>query len=58
MSNGAGSGPSGIITRTYKAGSIIYFENDKSEYIYILKAGKVVLTSIKLDTSTCLPVPL
>ncbi len=50
MSNGAGSGPSGIITRTYKAGSIIYFENDKSEYIYILKAGKVVLTSIKLDT--------
>ncbi|MBN1498029.1 MAG: cyclic nucleotide-binding domain-containing protein [Spirochaetes bacterium] len=50
MSNGAGSGPSGIITRTYKAGSIIYFENDKSEYIYILKAGKVVLTSLKLDT--------
>jgi tetratricopeptide (TPR) repeat protein len=50
MSNGAGSGPSGIITRTYKAGSIIYFENDKSEYIYILKAGKVVLTTTKLDT--------
>ncbi|OHD65702.1 MAG: hypothetical protein A2176_13795 [Spirochaetes bacterium RBG_13_51_14] len=49
MSNGAG-GPSGIITRTYKAGSIIYFENDKSEYIYILKSGKVVLTSLKLDT--------
>ena len=50
MSNGAGSGPSGIITRTYKAGSIIYFENDKSEYIYILKGGKVVLTTTKLDT--------
>ncbi len=50
MSNGAGSGPSGIITRTYKSGSIIYFENDKSEYIYILKAGKVVLTTTKLDT--------
>jgi tetratricopeptide (TPR) repeat protein len=50
MSNGAGSGPSGIITRSYKAGSIIYFENDKSEYIYILKAGKVVLTTTKLDT--------
>lgn len=50
MSNGAASGPSGIITRTYKSGSIIYFENDKSEYIYILKAGKVFLTSIKLDT--------
>ena len=50
MSNGASSGPSGIITRTYKSGSIIYFENDKSEYVYILKAGKVFLTSIKLDT--------
>src|SRR4030042_329283 len=50
MSNGAGSGPSGIITRTYKSGSIIYFENDKSEYIYILKGGKVVLTTTKLDT--------
>jgi tetratricopeptide (TPR) repeat protein len=49
MSNGAG-GPSGIITRTYKSGSIIYFEGDKSEYIYILKAGKVFLTTIKLDT--------
>jgi tetratricopeptide (TPR) repeat protein len=49
MSNSAG-GPSGIITRTYKSGSIIYFENDKSEYIYILKAGKVFLTTVKLDT--------
>lgn len=49
MTNTAG-GPSGIITRTYKSGSIIYFENDKSEYIYILKSGKVVLTSLKLDT--------
>lgn len=45
MSNG-----SGIITRTYKSGSIIYFENDKSDYIYVLKAGRVVLTSRKLDT--------
>jgi tetratricopeptide (TPR) repeat protein len=50
MSNGASSGPSGVITRTYKSGSIIYFEGDKSEYIYILKSGKVVLTSLKLDT--------
>ncbi len=49
MSNGAG-GPSGIITRAYKSGSIIYFEGDKSEYIYILKSGKVFLTTIKLDT--------
>jgi len=50
MSNGTASGPSGIITRSYKPGSIIYFEGDKSEYVYILKSGKVVLTSIKLDT--------
>src|SRR5271157_2824716 len=50
MSNGAASGPSGVITRSYKSGSIIYFEGDKSEYIYILKSGKVVLTSLKLDT--------
>jgi tetratricopeptide (TPR) repeat protein len=50
MPNGASSGPSGIITRSYKPGSIIYFDGDKSDYIYILKAGKIVLTSIKLDT--------
>ena len=50
MTNGASAGPSGVITRTYKPGSIIYFEGDKSDYIYILKSGKVVLTSIKLDT--------
>ncbi len=41
---------SGIITRGYKSGSIIYFENDKSEYIYILKSGRVILTYIKIDT--------
>jgi CRP-like cAMP-binding protein len=39
-----------MITRRYKHGSIVYFENDKSEYIYILKSGRVILTSIKLDT--------
>jgi CRP-like cAMP-binding protein len=50
MPNGASSGPSGIITRSYKPGSIIYFEGDKSDYIFILKSGKIVLTSIKLDT--------
>lgn len=48
MSNGS-SPVSGIITRRYKTGSIIYFENDKSEYIYILKEGKVVLTSTKVE---------
>ncbi len=49
MANGK-SGSGGIMTRTYKSGSIIYFEGDKSEYVYILKSGRVFLTSIKLDT--------
>jgi len=40
----------GIITRGYKSGSIIYFENDRSEYIYILKSGRVLLTYTKIDT--------
>ncbi len=40
----------GIIPRKYKSGSIIYFEGDKSEYIYILKNGRVILTSVKLDS--------
>lgn len=40
-----------IVTRTYKSGSIIYFEGDKSEYIYILKGGRVILTSLKLDSN-------
>ncbi|HPS56793.1 MAG TPA: cyclic nucleotide-binding domain-containing protein [Spirochaetota bacterium] len=38
------------MTRVYKPGSIIYFENDKSEYIYILKSGRVILTYTKIDT--------
>lgn len=46
----AGGMQSGIITRVYKSGSIIYFENDKSEYIYILKSGRVWLTYTKIDT--------
>lgn len=40
-----------IVTRNYKSGSIIYFEGDKSEYIYILKGGRIILTSIKLDSN-------
>ncbi len=48
----ASSKSSGIITRTYKPGSIIYFAGDKSENIYILKSGRVILTSTKLDTGT------
>ncbi|HSV96791.1 MAG TPA: cyclic nucleotide-binding domain-containing protein [Spirochaetota bacterium] len=50
MSNGAMGQTSGIVTRRYKHGSIVYFENDKSEYIYILKGGRVILTSLKVDT--------
>ena len=45
-----GSLQGGIMTRAYKPGSIIYFENDKSEYIYILKSGRVILTYTKIDT--------
>lgn len=41
---------SGITTRTFKSGSIIYFEGDRSDNIFILKAGRVILTSIRLDT--------
>lgn len=48
MANGTGA--SGIAPRTYKSGSIIYFEGDKSEYIYVLKLGRVVLTSIKPES--------
>lgn len=43
-------GTTGIVTRSYKSGSIIYFEGDRSEYIYVLKSGRVILTSVKLDT--------
>ncbi len=50
MSNGANKPAMNIITRSYKHGSIIYFEGDRSDVIYILKAGKVVLTSVKVDT--------
>ena len=46
----AGNTVAGITTRTYKSGSIIYFDGDRSDNIYILKSGKVFLTSIKLDT--------
>ncbi|HOP64608.1 MAG TPA: cyclic nucleotide-binding domain-containing protein [Spirochaetota bacterium] len=47
MSNGI---QGGITTRSYKSGSIIYFEGDKSEYVYILKSGRVILTYVKIDT--------
>lgn len=37
--------------RNYKEGSVIYFEGDKSEEIYILKSGRVILISAALDTN-------
>lgn len=43
-------GMAGVVTRSYKAGSIVYFEGDKSEYIYILKAGRIRLTYIRPET--------
>jgi tetratricopeptide (TPR) repeat protein len=49
MSNGEMKPSSGITTRSYKGGSIIYFENDRSEFIYILKQGRVLLTSKKVE---------
>ncbi len=50
MSNGANKPAANIITRNYKHGSIIYFEGDRSDVIYILKGGRVLLTSLKIDT--------
>ncbi len=39
---------SGPILRNYKNGSIVYFEKDKAEDIYVLHAGRVILTSKNL----------
>jgi CRP-like cAMP-binding protein len=50
MSNGAAKPASNILTRTYKHGSIIYFEGDRSDVIYILKSGRVMLTFLKTDS--------
>ncbi len=36
----------------YNKGSIIYFENDKDERIFILQKGVVILTSTDTDTGT------
>ncbi|MCR1793778.1 cyclic nucleotide-binding domain-containing protein [Leptospira sp. id769339] len=40
----------GPIIRTYKGGSIIYFEKDRSEDIYVLRQGRVVLTYTAIDS--------
>lgn len=40
----------GPIVRNYKGGSIIYFERDKAEDIYVLRNGRVILTFPAVDT--------
>ncbi len=37
------------IARTYKAGSVIYFEKEKSDKVFILKEGKVILRFISIE---------
>lgn len=49
MSNGTQGGQSGIIPRAYKSGSIVYMEGDKSDNIYIMKSGRVILTTKKVE---------
>lgn len=38
------------IIRNYKGGSIIYFEKDRAEDIYVLRSGRVVLTYPAMET--------
>lgn len=38
------------IARNYKEGSVIYFQDDSSKEIYILKTGRIALTSTEIDT--------
>lgn len=40
----------GPIIRTYKAGSIVYFEKDRAEDIYVLQNGRVILTYMSVDS--------
>ncbi len=42
----------GPTLRTYKAGSIIYFIEDKGSEIYVLQKGRVILISRSLDHTT------
>ena len=39
-----------VVTRQYKDGSIIYFEGDRSDYVYVLKSGRIMLSFIKIET--------
>ncbi|HPB82768.1 MAG TPA: tetratricopeptide repeat protein [Spirochaetota bacterium] len=49
MSNGTQGSQGGIIPRAYKSGSIVYMEGDKSDNIYIMKSGRVILTTKKVE---------
>lgn len=40
----------GPIIRNYKAGSIVYFEKDRAEDIYVLQNGRVILTYMSVDS--------
>ncbi len=50
MSNGPKKPSMNVVPRRYKDGSIIYFEGDRSDCVYILKAGRVILSFVKIDT--------
>lgn len=38
------------VIKSYNGGSIIYFEGDRAEDIYVLQSGRVVLISTSIDT--------
>ncbi len=38
-------------TANYRANSVIYFEGDRDEQVYILKSGRVVLSSTDIETN-------
>ncbi len=40
----------GPIIRSYKAGSIVYFEKDKADDIYVLQNGRIILSYTSIDT--------
>ncbi|HNH09334.1 MAG TPA: Crp/Fnr family transcriptional regulator, partial [Leptospiraceae bacterium] len=42
----------GPIIRTYKAGSIVYFEKDKADDIFVLQNGRIILTYLSADGKT------
>ncbi len=50
MANGQGKPVANVVTRRYKDGSIIYFEGDRSDYVYVMKAGRITLSFIKIET--------